>query len=275
VPFLLKIAMKIVLAIVLANVAIAFAGLPLPEDLQEKWGFLMKEDPLGSRVVGGTPVASGGRPYQVLLRRSGSFTCGGSLIGSRTVLTAAHCVDGSENNPGVFTVTYNTLTQSGGTTVQVSKVVKHSQYSASSINNDYAILHLATAITPGTNAQIATLVPNGNDPSDGSAVIVSGWGRTQGGGSISQNLLSAQLNIVARATCGSRWGRTITPQQICAHSTSRSACNGDSGGPLTINGLLAGVVSWGSSSCLHQTLPNVYASVGNVRSNWIEPNSIG
>ena len=93
-PFLPKIAMKIVLAIVLANVAIAFAGLPLPEDLQEKWGFLMKEDPIGSRVVGGTPVQNGERPYQILMRKSGSFACGGSLIGTRTVLTAAHCVDG-------------------------------------------------------------------------------------------------------------------------------------------------------------------------------------
>lgn len=266
--------MKIIAAIVLVNIAIAFAELPLPLDLQERWGFLMKEDPLISRVVGGTAVTNGERPFQILLRRNGGFSCGGSLIGTRTVLTAAHCVDGSENNPSIFSVTYNTLTQSGGQTIQVSKVVKHSSYNSATIDYDYAILQLASAITPGTNAAVGTLVADGHDAADNAEVIVSGWGRTQGGGSVSQNLLKASLNVVNRSTCGSRWGRTIPARGICAHSTQRSACNGDSGGPLTCGGQICGVVSWGSSSCLHQTLPNVYARVGAVLA-WIKANSIG
>jgi len=88
--------MKFFLAIVFASIAFASAGrLPLPEALQERFHFLMKDDDMDlSRVVGGTPVASGGRPYQIALLRSGSFTCGGSWISSRTAMTAAHCVDG-------------------------------------------------------------------------------------------------------------------------------------------------------------------------------------
>jgi hypothetical protein len=74
--------MKYCLAIVLANIAIAFAGrLPLPESLQEQWHFVMKDDEVDlGRVVGGTPCASGERPYQVELYRSGSFSCGESNI---------------------------------------------------------------------------------------------------------------------------------------------------------------------------------------------------
>ena len=90
--------MSKVLILVLANLAIAFAGLPLPADLRQRLFYLTKEDPPAiGRVVGGTPATDGQRPYQIILKRSGRFSCGGSLIGSKTVLTAAHCVDGYVN----------------------------------------------------------------------------------------------------------------------------------------------------------------------------------
>ena len=173
--------------------------------------------------------------------------------------------------------------------------MKHSSYNSYTIDYDYAILQLAQAFTPGTNAAVGQLVADGHDAQANDEVVVSGFGRTTGGGSVSEPLLVASLNAVDRTTCSSRWGRTIPARGLCAHSTSKSACNvsfytfktlkfglfnrlfalkGDSGGPLTCGGQICGVVSWGSSSCLHQTYPNVYARVGAVRS-WIDQNSIG
>jgi trypsin len=270
--------MKYCLAIVLANIAIAFAGrLPLPESLQEQWHFVMKDDEVDlGRVVGGTQCASGERPYQVELYRSGSFSCGGSFITSRTVLTAAHCVDGSENNPGIFTIRYGSLVRGQGTVIQVSQVKKHPSYSSSTINNDFALLILASAFTPGTNAAVSTLVGASDDPAAGTTLTVSGWGRTTGGGALATNLLKASLSCISRTECNSRWSsaNAVTTAMICAHDTSRSACNGDSGGPLTRpDGQQVGVVSWGSSSCLHATLPNVYASVPSGRA-WIDANKV-
>jgi len=250
--------------------------LPMPEALQEKWGYLMKDDPpeVLSRIVGGSTVSSGGRPYQIALFRSGSFTCGGSLISSRTVLTAAHCVDGV--SASVLTVRYNSLTySSGGTTATVSAVNRHASYSSSTIDYDIATLTLTSAFSPGTNAAVATLATSGSDPASAASVIVSGWGRISSGGALSSSLLQATLAVVSRTDCSSRWGSTnsITARMFCAHSTTQSACNGDSGGPITQSGTQVGVVSWGSSSCLHATLPNVYASVGNLRT-WINSNTI-
>jgi trypsin len=103
---------------------------------------------------------------------------------------------------------------------------------------------------------------------------VSGWGRTSSGGSTSASLLQASLNIVARATCNSLWGsQSVTARMVCAHNSARSACNGDSGGPLTQSGTQVGVVSWGPSSCVSTTLPTAYAAVGNLRT-WINTNMV-
>jgi trypsin len=273
----LRVKMKFCLAIVLACIALASAGrLPLPKALQDRWHFVMRDDPVDlSRVVGGTQVSSGGRPYQIALLRSGSFTCGGSWISSRTVLSAAHCVDGSENSPALFSIRYNTLTNSGGTTVAVQRIIKHGSYSSSTINNDYALLIIASAFSPGTNAAVIALAAASADPASGATVRVSGFGRTSGGGSVSSVMLYADLTVVARATCNSRWASSnaVTTKMICAHHASRSACNGDSGGPLTIGNTLVGVVSWGPSGCTHATLPTIYASVPAERT-WIVNNMV-
>jgi trypsin len=45
-------------------------------------------------IVGGTVAAAGEFPFTVSLQRSGSHICGGSLLDSRTVVTAAHCTVG-------------------------------------------------------------------------------------------------------------------------------------------------------------------------------------
>lgn len=45
-------------------------------------------------IVGGTVAAAGDFPFIVSLQRSGSHFCGGSLLDSRTVVTAAHCTVG-------------------------------------------------------------------------------------------------------------------------------------------------------------------------------------
>lgn len=48
--------------------------------------------PASNRVVGGHEAVSKQFPHQISLRRDHSHICGGSIISSRYVLTAAHCV---------------------------------------------------------------------------------------------------------------------------------------------------------------------------------------
>jgi trypsin len=47
---------------------------------------------------------------------------------------------------------------------------------------------------------------------------------------------------------------------ICSGALGLSGCNGDSGGPLTVDGVQVGVVSFGPTQC-GNGLPGVYARV--------------
>ena len=46
------------------------------------------------KIVGGTQATAGDWGWQVLMLSSGSFICGGSLINSQWIVTAAHCAEG-------------------------------------------------------------------------------------------------------------------------------------------------------------------------------------
>ena len=58
---------------------------------------LANEPSISGRIIGGTETSSNEFPWQVYLvmeTNSGSrLVCGGSLIDSKWVLTAAHCLD--------------------------------------------------------------------------------------------------------------------------------------------------------------------------------------
>lgn len=73
--------------------------------------------------------------------------------------------------------------------------------------------------------------------------------------------------------CRSRqsvWADWVTEDSLCAVSGFRGegTCSGDSGGPLTYNGELVGVVSWGDGPC-SETRPDVFTRVFNYL-DWIE-----
>lgn len=68
-------------------------ALPTPELEDDLSKFF--DHTMDSRIVGGTPAAEGSVPYMVALTQGvlvRGFLCGGSIVTSRHVLTAAHCI---------------------------------------------------------------------------------------------------------------------------------------------------------------------------------------
>lgn len=228
----------------------------------------------GEEIVGGTVSASGAIPWIVSVRQSSHF-CGGAIYNAHTVITAAHCVVG--RSPSSIQIRYNSLTHgSGGTLVSVSEIRVHPSYSSSTLDNDIAVLRLASALTLGqTQAQAVAMPAQGSDPAAGTSVIAAGWGTTSSGGSLSAQLMQVTLPIVARATAQADYGTSsITNNMIAAGlpQGGKDACQGDSGGPLTAAGVLVGITSWGRG-CAQANYPGIYTRVGNYVT-WIHDNAL-
>ncbi|KAJ4353056.1 hypothetical protein N0V95_003709 [Ascochyta clinopodiicola] len=221
-------------------------------------------------IVGGTAAAAGEFPFIVSLQKSGSHFCGGTLLNSRTVVTAAHCTVGQTASS--LTVRAGSLSRSsGGTLVKVSSIKVHPSFSSSTLDNDVAIWKLATALPTSSTIGYATLPAANSDPAAGSTTTVAGWGTTSSGGSsLPTNLLKVDVPIVSRATCRQNYSvAEITNNMVCAGVAAggKDSCQGDSGGPLvsTSARTLVGIVSWGNG-CAAAGQPGVYSRVGTLLS---------
>lgn len=221
------------------------------------------------QIVGGVEASPGDFPFIVSLQRtSGSHFCGGSLLNSRTVLTAAHCVVGVSAS-GVRVRAGSLNRSSGGTVVSASSIVIHPSYSESTYNNDVAIVKLATAIPTSSTIGYATLAASGSDPAANSLATVAGWGTLSSGGStLPTTLRKVDVPIVSRADCrGDYSNSAITNNMFCAgfDAGGKDSCQGDSGGPIidASTRILQGTVSWGEG-CAAPGKPGVYARIGTL-----------
>jgi secreted trypsin-like serine protease/subtilisin family serine protease len=242
-----------------------------------------------TRIVGGSAAAAGAWPWQVQLSINyggSTYLCGGALLSNQWVLTAAHCIEkaGATLNPSAVTVRAGSLTlSSGGQTVAVSRIIKHESYSASTKDNDIAMLQLSSPVALSSAVNVVKPLLASQESILAATNIlgtVTGWGATSSGGSISSVLLQVQVPLWTSADCAAMTanGSSITNNMICAGylSGGKDSCQGDSGGPLVVpNGpsgyALAGIVSWGYG-CAAANAPGVYTRVANYTA-WLQSNS--
>ncbi|KAG7306941.1 hypothetical protein JYU34_007064 [Plutella xylostella] len=220
-----------------------------------------------TRIVGGADAPAGAVPYQVSLRQFGSHFCGGSIISSRFVLTAAHCAEGSIAAFTKATVGSNLLNQ-GGKSYPVDKFIIHEDYDGYVIKNDISLAKLSEPIKFNINVQPIPLPEQNTE--GGADLLLSGWGTTTYPGSTPNELQWINLTALTVDECQRRLAaiNPVYDNQICSLTkTGQGACHGDSGGPLVADGAVVGVVSWGMPCA--RGYPDVYTRVYSFKA-WIQ-----
>ncbi|KAK7869888.1 hypothetical protein R5R35_006690 [Gryllus longicercus] len=227
-----------------------------------------------ARIINGNTASRGQFPYQAALYLNGVSFCGGSLISTRWILTAAHCASGISRFTVYLGAQNLQVNEAGRLVISTTSKIVHSGYNGNTLNNDIAVINLNQDVSLSSYIQPIRFA-SGSATYAGITARVSGWGRTSDTSGVSNTLNYADLSIITNTVCSQTFGSIIVSSTLCASTASgRSTCNGDSGGPL-INpstGTQIGIVSFGSSAGCTKGYPVGFARVTSFAS-WITSNT--
>ncbi|KAG0437486.1 hypothetical protein HPB47_017424 [Ixodes persulcatus] len=208
------------------------------------------------------------------------FECGGTLIGSRYILTVAHCVArfvGYDRVPlKVRLGEWDTQSMKEfypHEDYDVGNIFIHPNFKNSSLWNDVAVLELTRHVHYAPHVSPICL-PKPEDVYEGSHCVVTGWGKdAYRTGKFANIMKEVTVPVIDNPTCQNllrqtRLGRYFRLHEgfICAGTEDgKDSCKGDGGGPLscyTPDGRyhLAGLVAWGID-CGTPEVPGVYVRV--------------
>ncbi|XP_032791781.2 protein masquerade [Daphnia magna] len=237
------------------------------------------------RVVGGNDALPGEYCWQVALINSlNQYLCGGALIGTQWVLTAAHCVTNIVRSGDAIYVRVgdHDLTSRygspGAQTLRVATTYIHHNHNSQTLDNDIALLKLQGQAELKPGVCIICLPSRGSIPETGRRCTVTGYGYMGETGPIPLRVREADVPIVSEGECV-RQINAVTEKifimpasSFCAGGEAgNDACQGDGGGPLVCEDEgyyeLSGLVSWGFG-CGRAQVPGVYVKVSSFIS-WI------
>ncbi len=237
-------------------------------------------------------------PWQALLWRPAKLKttvvveedrayCGGALVATGWILTAAHCLVDHIDKVGKFPIEKNgyrvrlgliNALSNEGNSYPILRVIPHPQFVRETLKFDIALVQYdPRAGARGENLITAARIRLDNRSLAERPVVakapvyVFGWGRTDvkkfGG---SDMLRGARLELSDPKVCGAT-ARTFRREEtvLCAAGPKgEQACSGDSGGPLVTYAdqkgvpTVIGVVS-GGKACGTTGVPSVYTRLGD------------
>eukprot|EP00644_Phytophthora_capsici_P011133 jgi/Phyca11/565467/estExt2_Genewise1.C_PHYCAscaffold_180158 len=206
-----------------------------------------------SRIYGGTDANIDKVPFLAGLRDPflDETFCAGTLIAPQYILTAGHCIK-TDSMTIVATFDTNDSTGSGSGSDEATKYniiqgFRHPLYKKKEHLYDVGLLKLEKPIKRKTAKLCAS---DGSDNKVGTKATVYGWGKTEDSPGQSPTLEKLTIPVISNAQCGKfkKYVDRVTDGMLCAGTgNGKDTCNGDSGGPLLVNGnILIGCVSWGS-----------------------------
>lgn len=237
---------------------------------------------LQPRIIGGAQAEGDWQWMAAIVDRAEASIedgqgCGGALIDANWVVTAAHCVEDTLENPVDVVLGVLDLANpgTGYRRVAVDEVILHGSYLTDddAYDGDIALLRLREPV-----ADLATipLVGQTFELEPGMMARVIGWGETEAGEA------SATLRQVDLPLADLHAANLASPEDpplldaLPAGDPRGGAdsCYGDSGGPLMVRDpdsqewLLAGIVSHGQGECAEPGKFGIYTNV-QVHHAWI------
>lgn len=260
------------------RVAGAVAGDDTAGENTSKSSLSSSSGTVDAKIIGGSTTTITSAPWMAQLwyyddTTDTGFFCGGTVVSPTKILTAAHCAKGYDwaKYGAIVTGATQLPDDAGNTTGEVSGVVRqwtHPSYSSRTIDNDIAVLTLASPVK-ATPIRMTTSTDTASYTA-GTSAKVYGWGRTSSTTQdVSNTLKTATLPIQSDSTCAGYYGTDfVKGHMVCAgkpasgsDAGTTSACNGDSGGPLVVGGRIVGVVSWGVVDCVEKGAYSVFSKV--------------
>ena len=234
------------------------------------------------RIVNGALAQEGEYPAQGYLWVDSDlndeidFACGGTLVGSRQFLTAAHCVVnalGQPVPPAGFKV-YLGHVDLADPTQDIYTVSdppeRHPDFVRTTLRNDVAMITLDRP----ADYELMRVVDDGEDAlwEAGTSARVIGWGQNAGGAP-QEKLREADVPIITDDRCAAAHTAFDPEIMVCAaHDPGTppgqrgDICVGDGGGPLLAREgasyVLAGVAAL-DTECGDPDEPGVYTRVGD------------
>ncbi|XP_011303280.1 trypsin eta [Fopius arisanus] len=240
-----------------------------------------------SRIVQGGDTIIRDAPFVVQIRHNSSLNvstgviCGGSIIGKRYIITAAHCILKIDDIPPDFPLHFSWFRviagsssyQFGDKAYEIKKVHYHPNWPGylntnSSEKFDLAVYELKEEILFDDTKEAIPLADV--IPEEGSVGHIFGWGSINSTALITTNTLQQlRVHISTSDVCKNNYSRLrVDNDELCVSNEDGGMfCEGDSGGGLRVDGKLAGVIS-NQVNC-EGRVPGLVSNVAYYK-QWIE-----
>ncbi|MCB4768922.1 trypsin-like serine protease [Ancylobacter sp. Lp-2] len=187
-------------------------------------------------IVGGRPADEATRAQTALIVSTRGASCTGVVLTPLVVLTAAHCVQPAANYAAVA------FEASGPRIIEASRVALHPQFDPNSFATrrptpDLALVKLSAPL-PGVRP--ARLSSEPALPARRTAFTLAGYGVVKDGDGKS----AGTLRTVELPSIGTTGGIMIR----LSDGPAAGGCTGDSGGPVFLEGEVAGIIGWSTAA---------------------------
>ncbi|XP_063388170.1 chymotrypsin-1-like [Cydia fagiglandana] len=197
-------------------------------------------------IVGGQEVSISRWPFVTFIETTSSHmmvsVCGGSLLSSQTVLTAAHCLDDVTDNKRKMNEYSFTIYMGHSSYKRASVARRVKDYETpreydpdnEDVIADIGVMFLHTPVKFLPNVKKVILFNRRFSPTRDRRLVVAGWGKT--GPSMnsptSLKLKAAKLEAISAKDCIRHIPLINVKSVVCTAPSKEYAFSGDSGGPL-------------------------------------------